>query len=184
MEEIQKEIDSRLDTLLTEDQKKQLQTMRQRPAGGGPGRGGPPPGGRPIFRALRYATGFPGFAGKGLMPGKTLEEMQPKDSEKKEAEKKGCRHDSGRHRIRKRGIMAEEVPMIQTVEAVIDATGCVRLLGAVRVDSTRRARALVTVLEEPAAVPDEAALLAQTALAADWSRPEENAAWSYLQPDK
>jgi hypothetical protein len=78
--------------------------------------------------------------------------------------------------------MAEEVPMIQTVEAVIDATGCVRLLGDVRVDSPRRA--LVTVLEEPAAVPDEVALLAQTALAADWSRPEEDAAWSYLQPDK
>ncbi len=89
LEEIQKEIDSRLDTLLTEDQKKQLQTMRQRPAAGGPGRGGPPPGGRPLFRGIRYATGFPGFAGKDLTPGKTLEEMQPKDSEKKEAEKKG-----------------------------------------------------------------------------------------------
>lgn len=45
--------------------------------------------------------------------------------------------------------------MIQTVEAVIDANGCVRLLGEVRVDSPRRA--LVTVLEEPAAVPGEAA---------------------------
>ena len=29
--------------------------------------------------------------------------------------------------------------MIQTVEAVIDANGCVRLLGEVRVDSPRRA---------------------------------------------
>ena len=88
LEEIQKEIDARLETLLTEDQKKQLQTMQRRPGGGGPGRGGPP-GGRPLFRALRYATSFPGFAGKDLTPGKTLEELQPKEPEKKEAEKKG-----------------------------------------------------------------------------------------------
>jgi len=70
--------------------------------------------------------------------------------------------------------------MIQTVEAVVDATGRVRLLGEVRVDAPRRA--LVTVLAEPAAIPGEAALLAEAALAADWSRPEEDAAWSYLQP--
>ncbi len=70
--------------------------------------------------------------------------------------------------------------MIQTVEAVIDATGQVRLLGEVHVDAPRRA--LVTVLEEPAVVPGEAALLAEAALAADWSRPEEDAAWSHLQP--
>ena len=72
--------------------------------------------------------------------------------------------------------------MIQTVEAVVDANGRVRLLAEVRVDAPRRA--LVTVLEEPAAVPGEAALLAESALAADWSRPEEDAAWSHLQPGK
>jgi hypothetical protein len=72
--------------------------------------------------------------------------------------------------------------MIQTVEAVVDASGQVRLLGEVRVDAPRRA--LVTVLEEPPAGPGEAALLAEAALAADWSRPEEDAAWSYLQPAK
>ena len=89
LEEIQKEIDAKLETVLTEDQKKQLQAMQRRPAGrGGPGGGGPP-GGRPLFRALRYATSFPGFAGKSLTPGKTLEELQPKEPEKKEAEKKG-----------------------------------------------------------------------------------------------
>ncbi len=70
--------------------------------------------------------------------------------------------------------------MIQTVEAVVDASGQVRLLGEVRVDAPRRA--LVTILDEPAAVPGEAALLAEPALAEDWSRPEEDAAWSYLQP--
>jgi hypothetical protein len=72
--------------------------------------------------------------------------------------------------------------MIQTFEAVVDAAGRVQLLGEVRVASP--CRALVTVLEEPAAVPGEAALLAETALAEDWLRPEEDAAWSHLQPGK
>jgi hypothetical protein len=88
LEEIQKELESKLETLLTEDQKQQLQSMKRRSAGGGPGGGGPP-GGQPLFRALRYATNFPGFAGKDLRPGKTLEELQPKEPEKKEADKKG-----------------------------------------------------------------------------------------------
>jgi hypothetical protein len=72
--------------------------------------------------------------------------------------------------------------MIQTVEAIVDASGAVRLLGEVHVTGPRRA--LVTVLEEPAAVPGEAALLAEAALARDWLRPEEDAAWSHLQPEK
>jgi hypothetical protein len=72
--------------------------------------------------------------------------------------------------------------MIQTVEAVVDQTGRVRLLEEVHVTSPRRA--LVTVLEDPAAVPGEAALLAEAALAADWLRAEEDAAWSHLQPGK
>src|SRR5262249_46665430 len=72
--------------------------------------------------------------------------------------------------------------MIQTVEAVVDGQGRVRLLGPVQVDGLRRA--LVTVLDEPATVPGEAALLAEAALAADWNRPEEDAAWSHLQPEK
>jgi len=69
--------------------------------------------------------------------------------------------------------------MIQTIEAVVDTAGRVRLLGEVHIDGPRRA--LLTVLEEPAAVPGEAALLAEAALAADWSGPEEDAAWSHLQ---
>ena len=71
--------------------------------------------------------------------------------------------------------------MIQTVEAIIDAAGQIHLLGEVQVDTPRRA--LVTTLEEPALVPGEAAQLAEPALAADWSRPEENAAWSHLQSE-
>lgn len=70
--------------------------------------------------------------------------------------------------------------MVQTVEAVVEAGGRVRLLGELRVTGGPR-RALVTMLEEPPAVPGEAALLAEAALA-DWNRPEEDAAWSYLQP--
>lgn len=72
--------------------------------------------------------------------------------------------------------------MIQTVEAVVDASGRVRLLGDIHIVGPRRA--LLTILEESAAVPGEAALLAEAALAADWSRPEEDAAWSHLQPGK
>lgn len=60
--------------------------------------------------------------------------------------------------------------MIQTAEAVIDTTGRVQLLGEVHLTGPRRA--LVTVLEEPAAIPGEAALLTEPALAVDWSRPD------------
>ena len=52
----------------------------------------------------------------------------------------------------------------------------------ITVDAPRRA--LVTVLEEPAAVPGEAALLSEAAMAEDWSRSEEDEAWAYLQPAK
>jgi hypothetical protein len=72
--------------------------------------------------------------------------------------------------------------MIQTVEAVVDADGRVQLLEKVHVPGPRRA--LVTVLEEPAAVPGEAALLAEPALTEDWSRPEEDKAWPHLQLGK
>ena len=72
--------------------------------------------------------------------------------------------------------------MIQTVEAVVDEQGAIRLLGKVVPGAPRRA--LVTVLAEPAIVPGEAALLAEPALAVDWLRPEEDAAWSHLQSAK
>ena len=93
LEDIQKEVDAKLDKLLTEEQKKQLRAMQQGPARGGPGGpGGPgrggPPGGTPLFRAYRYAANYPGFAGKKLTPGKILEELQPKEPAKKEPEKK------------------------------------------------------------------------------------------------
>lgn len=71
--------------------------------------------------------------------------------------------------------------MIRTVEAVIDEEGTVRLLEEVWVPAARRA--LVTILDdEPAARAGETALLSEAALAVDWGRPEEDEAWSHLQP--
>ena len=68
--------------------------------------------------------------------------------------------------------------MIQTVEASIDEQGRVQLLEAVHLPIARRA--LVTILEEPARETNEAALLSEAALS-DWSRAEEDEAWSHLQ---
>jgi hypothetical protein len=71
--------------------------------------------------------------------------------------------------------------MIRTIEATIDEHGQVRLLEPVLLPSVRRA--LVTILEsEPLANIPETALLSEPALAEDWNRPEEDAAWSHLQP--
>jgi hypothetical protein len=54
---------------------------------GGPGGGPPnfgPPGGSALFRAYRYAANYPAFQGRDMTPGKTVEEMQPKDKKGKE----------------------------------------------------------------------------------------------------
>jgi hypothetical protein len=73
--------------------------------------------------------------------------------------------------------------MIRTVEAIIDPQGKVQLLETVTLAGPRRA--LVTILEEePGRLAHETALLSEAALAEDWNRPEEDAAWSYLQPEK
>jgi hypothetical protein len=70
--------------------------------------------------------------------------------------------------------------MIRTVEAVIDENGNVRLLEAVQLPAARKA--LVTILEDEfAGISSETALLSEEALAADWNKPEEDAAWSHLQ---
>jgi len=73
--------------------------------------------------------------------------------------------------------------MIQTVEAVVDEQGKVRLLEAVQLSVPRRA--LVTILDEgPPPFSDETALLSEAALAEDWDRSEEDMAWSHLQSAK
>jgi hypothetical protein len=114
--DLQKSVDGTLEKVLTEDQKKQFKQMRADftrggPPGGPGGPGGPPPGAPPggpggpggppppflfagppggsaVFRAYRYGPDYPGLAGKELKPGKTLEELQPKEPEKtKDSEK-------------------------------------------------------------------------------------------------
>ncbi len=72
--------------------------------------------------------------------------------------------------------------MIQTVEAVVDSSGRVYLPTHVHIDGRRRV--LVTILDEPADPANETALLSEMALAEDWNRPEEEAAWQHLQPVK
>ena len=71
--------------------------------------------------------------------------------------------------------------MIRKVEAVVDEQGTVRLKETVSLAAPRRA--VVTIFdEERAARVDESSLLSEPALAQDWNRPEEDAAWSHLQP--
>lgn len=70
---------------------------------------------------------------------------------------------------------------MKTVEAIIETNGNVRLVEPIHVSSPRRA--LVTILEEEPMVHD-AALLSEAALAEDWNRAEEDAAWAHLQPAK
>lgn len=75
---------------------------------------------------------------------------------------------------------------MRTIEATIDANRNVRLLEPVRLD--HRARALVTILE-PLDASLEAEMsspaeLSEQAPAADWLRPEEDAAWAHLQLDR
>jgi hypothetical protein len=73
--------------------------------------------------------------------------------------------------------------MIKTIEAIIDEQGNVRLLEPVRLSSTRRA--VVMILEDtPSVSANETALLSESALGKDWNRPEEDAAWSYLQQEQ
>lgn len=70
--------------------------------------------------------------------------------------------------------------MVRTVEAVIDPRGNVRLLEPVELPGVRRA--FVMILED--ASTNDTALLSERALAKDWDKPEEDAAWSHLQPPR
>ena len=73
--------------------------------------------------------------------------------------------------------------MIRTVEAVVDEHGPVRLSEPLQLP--RSQRALVTILdEEPPPQIHETSLLSEQSLAEDWSRAEEDAAWSYLAEDR
>jgi hypothetical protein len=105
LDDLQKEVDAKLDKLFNADQKKHLKEARENFGQGGPvaagppggaggapskGQGGPPPkgqggpqrgpggpiAGNTLFRAYRYGPNFPGLAGKTLKAGKTIEEME------------------------------------------------------------------------------------------------------------
>jgi len=65
--------------------------------------------------------------------------------------------------------------MFTTIEAEVDEKGQIRPKEPIVL--TPGSRVLITILD-----PDglETALLSEPALAADWQRPEEDAAWSHL----
>ena len=69
--------------------------------------------------------------------------------------------------------------MLHTIQVEIDANGRVHPLAPS--ERVPAGRALVVVLESES---NEAALLAEHALAADWLRPEEDEAWAHLQQHK
>lgn len=67
--------------------------------------------------------------------------------------------------------------MLKSIEAVIESDGRVRLKEHVRLDGPHAA--IVIIIDEP--ITSETALLSETALAEDWTRPEEDEAWSHLK---
>jgi hypothetical protein len=68
--------------------------------------------------------------------------------------------------------------MLTSIEATIEKDGVVHLKEPIHLPHP--CRAIVTIVDEP--VIAETALLSEPALAEDWNRPEEDAAWSHLQP--
>ncbi|MGH7898224.1 MAG: hypothetical protein ACREQQ_09740 [Candidatus Binatia bacterium] len=68
--------------------------------------------------------------------------------------------------------------MPRTVQAVIEPDGKVRLLEEVSVRKARRA--LVTILDEASESATFTAVASEPALATDWDRLEEDAAWGAL----
>ncbi|KHD08250.1 hypothetical protein PN36_19180 [Candidatus Thiomargarita nelsonii] len=65
--------------------------------------------------------------------------------------------------------------MLQTIEAVIDIGGQIRLLEPIKL--TKAKRALVTLLNNE----DEPSIESEETLRKDWNKPEEDKAWSHLQ---
>jgi hypothetical protein len=73
MQDLQKEVDAKLEKILSEDQRRDIEDRKKAPPGPG---GGPPRTGNTLFRATRYALNYPAFSGRTLTPGKTLVEIQ------------------------------------------------------------------------------------------------------------
>jgi len=69
--------------------------------------------------------------------------------------------------------------MLQTIEAVTDQYGVLKLLEPIKLPKSRRI--LITILdEEPSDEIVNSALLSEPALARDWERSEEDEAWLHL----
>jgi hypothetical protein len=69
--------------------------------------------------------------------------------------------------------------MLPTIEVEIDIAGNIRPLEPLPKEAA--GRALLTLL---APIEDDTLHLAEPALAEDWLRPEEDAAWAHLQPGR
>lgn len=70
--------------------------------------------------------------------------------------------------------------MLQTVEAIVEKDGTIRLLEDV--DLSRTERVLVTILDENYEDgTNDTALLSEASLSEDWNREEEDEAWRHLQ---
>ena len=69
--------------------------------------------------------------------------------------------------------------MLQTLEAVTDEQGNVRLTEPVKLPAGWRV--LITILEEPTINVSETALLSEAVLAKNWNKHEEDEAWPHLQ---
>ena len=68
---------------------------------------------------------------------------------------------------------------MRTIEGIISEKSEIRLIEPIA-DGCER-RAIVVVLDDTGPSADEAAALSEEALQ-DWNRPEEDEAWSHLQP--
>jgi len=81
-------------------------------------------------------------------------------------------------------IVAGMAARLHSIAATVQPDGTVRLRRRLRL--RHPARAMVTVLLDPdeGAADLSSAHLSQPALARDWLRAEEDAAWSHLQPGR
>lgn len=70
--------------------------------------------------------------------------------------------------------------MIRTIEATIDERGGIHLLEPIALPRSKRAFVMI-LDEDPSPEVNETARMSEQALAVDWNRPEEEAAWSTLQ---
>lgn len=76
--------------------------------------------------------------------------------------------------------------MLRTYEAVLQPNGSLQFVDLPAMPTRNPQRVLVTFTDESIAVDTTlcGATLSEAALAQDWTRVEEDAAWAHLQPTK